>query len=270
MLRFALPVFCLMTAALQGQQPASPVYTQTLTYVKVVPGKGTEYEQLVKETTQKIAQVRADAGEIVSWTLLRSVMPAGQEARADYVISTISEGSPLPPATPAESAERLKKGGATMSYQQYVDKRGTLSTLVAIEMWRPQLRVGAPKKGHYLFLNSMKVHDAAAYADFEKTIWAPLADEWVKQGAMSGWVFATKMLPGGTDTQYTAYSADMFPTWQAAFVSRSMQSIFAKVHPGKDYQATADSIPKLRDLARRELWVVVERVEKASGQKAAQ
>lgn len=85
---------------------------------------------------------------------------------------------------------------------------------------------------------------------------------------MSGWIYATKMMPTGTETPYAAYSADMFPSWKAAFTARSMQDIFAKVHPGKKYQDAADSIPKLRDLARRELWVVVDRVEKSPMEKS--
>jgi hypothetical protein len=264
LLRFALLVVALMMTTLHGQQPAAAIYTQTLTYVKVTPGKGSDYEALLSQTSAKIAQIRANAGEIVSCTLLRAVIPAGKEARADYIISSIAEGAPLAPASPTETEARLKKSGASLSYKEYIEKRDALSALVAVEMWQPHARVAGPKKGHYLFINYMKVKDAA-YPEFEQNIWRPLAEEWVKQGAMSGWVYAAKMLPGGTETPYSAYSADMFPTWQAAFAPRSMQSVFAKVHPGKDYQAAADSIPKLRDLARRELWVVVDRIEKAGG-----
>jgi hypothetical protein len=270
LLRFALPVIGLMTVSLPGQQPATPVYTQTLNYVKVTPGKSTEYEQLLNESSRKVAQVRANAGEILSWTVLRAVMPAGQEARADYIISTISEGPPPPPATRAGFEENMKKAGATMTAAEFLEKRAALSTLVATEMWRPQVRVGTPEKGHYIQLNYMKVKDAAAYTTFERDMWRPMAEEWVKQGAMSGWIFATKMLPGGTEAAYGAYSADMFPTWKAAFVARSTQATFEKVHSGKKYQDAADSIPKLRELARRELWVVVDRVVKSSAEKSTQ
>jgi hypothetical protein len=54
----------------------------------------------------------------------------------------------------------------------------------------------------------------------------------------------------------------MFPTWEAAFKNRSMQEMFTKVHPGKNYQEESARMGKIRDIARRELWVVVERVEK--------
>jgi hypothetical protein len=270
LLRFALPVIGLMTATLQGQQSATPVYTQTLNYVKVTPGKATEYEQFLSESSRKVAQVRANAGEILSWTVLRAVMPAGQEARADYIISTISEGAPPAPANRSSFEENMKKAGAQMTTDEYLEKRRTLSTLVTTEMWRPQVRVAGPQKGHYIMINYMKVKDAAAYSAFERDTWRPMAEEWVKQGAMSGWIYATKMMPAGTETPYTAYSADMFPSWKAAFTARSTQAVFEKVHAGKKYQDAAESIPKLRDLARRELWVVVDRVERSSAEKATQ
>jgi hypothetical protein len=269
-LRFALPVIGLLAAPVQAQQPTPAVYTQTLSYVKVIPGKAAEYEQLVSETSRKVAQVRANSGEIISWTLLRAVMPAGQEARADYIISTMSEGAPPAPTTRAAFEESLKKAGSTVNAAEYYEKRRAISNLVATEMWRPQLRVGAPEKGHYVMLNYMKVKDATAYSAFERDMWRPLAEAWLKQGAMSGWIYATKMMPSGTETPYTAYSADMFPTWKAAFATRNTQETFEKVHAGKKYQDAADSMTKLRDLARRELWVVVDRVQKSSGEKSTQ
>jgi hypothetical protein len=260
MLCFALAAVCLTAAQLQGQQPATPSYYQTLAYIKAAPGKGNEYIQFVRDTTMKAAQVRANAGEIVSWTLLRSVYPAGQEARADYMVSVITEGPPHAERTDLEN--NLKKAGVKLSVDEFYAKRNSLSSLVATEMWMPRSRVAAPHKGHYLFINFMKVHDFTAYVEFENSVWRPIAEEWVKQGKMSGWIFSTKVLPSGTDTTYSAYSADMFPSWEAAFASRSAQDVFAKVHAGKNYQDTMSPMSKLRSLARREMWVVVERVEK--------
>ncbi|MDO8538877.1 MAG: hypothetical protein Q7S40_00440 [Opitutaceae bacterium] len=264
LLRFALPVIGLMTAPLQGQQPTTPTLTQTLTYVKVAPGKAADYEQLLNESSRKVAEVRANAGEILSWTLLRTVMPAGQEARADYIISVISEGAPPVPATRASFEENLKKAGAKITASEFMEERSAISTLVASEMWRPRSRVGAPKKGHYIFIDYMKVQDATAYYEAEETIWRGMHEERIKRGEMSGWLFATKMLPAGTETPYTAYTANMYPSWQAAFAARSSnQSVFEKVHPGKNLEETMAKGLK-RDLARRELWVVVERVEKST------
>lgn len=274
LLRMALPVVCLLSAALPAQEPAkpaSPSYFQTLVYIKTPPGKGPDYVQFSAETTRKLMQSRANVGEIFSWTLLRAVMPVGQEARADYLVSILSEGSPRPPLSNPEMDEALKKAGIAMSAEEYIDKRASLTTLVAQEMWRIMSRVGAPQKGHYLVLNHMKVKDAAAYTEFERTVWQPMAEEWVRQGAMSGWIHATKMLPSGTETPYSAYTADMYPSWKTAFAEREpLKSVFEKVHAGKNYNETFENGMKLRELARRELWVVVDRVEKSTGQTPTQ
>jgi hypothetical protein len=266
LLRFALPAFCLFAAQLPGQQsappPATPTYKQSLIYLKVAPGKGDEFMRLMREETMRVAQVRANAGEILSWSLLRSVYPAGTEARADYVISVITAGPPRAPRGNAGLEADLKKAGVKVTAADYWAKRNSISSRVASELWRIRERVASPQKGHYLYLNSMKVNDATAYNEFEAKVWRPIAEAWVKEGAMSGWLYATKMLPGGADTPYSAYSADMFPTWEAAFASRSMQATFEKVHPGKSYSEAAANMGKLRSLAKREMWQIVERVDK--------
>jgi len=52
---------------------------------------------------------------------------------------------------------------------------------------------------------------------------------------MSGWSYSTKVLPGGTETAYRAYTADIFPTWAALFKAATPgQEIFAQVHPEKN------------------------------------
>jgi hypothetical protein len=267
LLRFALPAFCLLAAQLPGQpatkQPTAPFYTQSLTYLKVAPGKGNEWLKMTREEAMKTAQVRADAGELMTWTLLRSVFPAGEEARADYLISVVSEGPPRAPRGDAGLEADLKKAGLKINADQYWAKRNAIVTRVASELWRIRERVGGTQKGQYLHINYMKVLDAAAYNEFEAKVWRPIAESWVKEGSMSGWIYATKILPTGTDTAYSGYSADMYPTWEAAFAARPLQTAFEKVHPGKSYQEASASMPKLRSLAKRELWVVVERVEKS-------
>jgi len=267
LLLLALPTFLVLAAQLPGQlvaqQPNSLPYTQKLTLIKVQPGKGSEWLKMTREESMKLAKMRVDAGEIVAWTLLRSVYPAGEEARAHYAVSVLNEGPPARPKSITDLEADLKKAGLEMSAEDYRSKRNAISTQVATELWRIREHVAAPQKDHYVFLNFMKVHDTEAYNVFESKVWRPMAESWVTEGAMSGWLFATKILPGGTDTVYSAYSADMFPTWEAAFANRSMEAKFEKTHPGKSYQQASTDMPKLRSLSKRELWMIVERVDKS-------
>jgi hypothetical protein len=259
-LLLTLSVIWMMAGQLEAQQ--QPVYYQTLNCIKVMPGKARELTQFVRDTSMKVAQMRADAGEILTWSLLGSVMPAGQEARCSHMIATLYEGLPRAPLGTEGFEKALQKAGVNMTGSDWTAKATSLSRLVSTEMWRHRIRVGAPQKDHYLFLNYMKVHDSPEYNDFENTVWRPMAEAWIKEGSQSGWVFATKVLPSGTDTTYAAYSADIYPSWDAAFKQRSTQATFEKIHTGKNYLQTMDRLPKLRDLARRELWVILERVAK--------
>ena len=207
-------------------------------------------------------QARVNAGEALTWTLLRAVSPAGSEARCDYISSTIYEGGPGEPPGRSGLEKDLQRAGVKMSADNYIAKRDTLSRLVSTEIWNVRIREGQPRKGNYVFLNHMKVHNAPDYNKFENEIWRPLATQWIKEGKQSGWVFATAILPSGTDLKYAAYSADIYPDWKTAFEARPAAETFKKAHPGKDYQETMGKLSKLRDLALRDLLVIEERVSK--------
>lgn len=251
----------LTAVGLNAQQ--QPAYYQAVTCIKVTPGKSAEYRQFVSETSKKMAEERVKAGEIVSWSFLRNVMPAGAEARCDYAIATTYQGAPAKPPASEDLGPALRKAGIKMTAAQYLEKRNLLGHLVAQEMWRPRANVGQPEKGHYVVLNRMAVHNAADYYKFEMEVWRPLAEVLVKEGIQSGWQFATVMLPGGTDVKYAAMSADIYPSWEAVFKTRTnMEELFKKAHPDKDYQQTFAGMSKLRDLAQRELLVIEDRVAK--------
>ena len=250
-----------LTTSAANAQPQSNLY-QTLICVKVTPGKTAEFRRFINDATKPAMQVRADAGELLSWTLLRSVMPAGAEARCDYSFSTFFEGVPPEPAAPGELAKTLEKAGVKMSAAAYIAKRDEVSRLVAYELWRPRIRLGTAAKGNYVFVNYMKVHDMPAYAKYENDVWRPMAEGWIKEGSQTGWVFSTALLPGGTDLKYAAYSADIYPNWAETFKTRNLAEMFKKAHPGKDQQQTMAPQGKLRDLAERHLMVVEDRVVK--------
>jgi hypothetical protein len=254
----------LLAVSLQGQQQQTPPPYQTVVCVKLQSGKtGAEFRQFVSDTTMKLNQARVDAGEIISWSFIRSLMPMGAEARCDYVFSTLSEGPPAPPTT-ARLTEGLKKAAVAMTAEDYVAKRDSLTRLISVELWRPLVRVGQPQKGNYLFLNQMRVHDAAEYHKFENTVWKPMAEEWVKSGAMTAWIYGVKQLPGGTDVKYPRYSVDVFPSSDAALkgLSPNLPTMFAKVHPGQKVEETMERLSKLRSLGERQFLFIEDRVSK--------
>lgn len=262
LLLIALAAALSFGSQIQAQTAAvpAPVTTQQAWLIKVNPGKTQEWLKLLRDVGMKAAQVRADAGEIISWTVLRSVYPAGKEARADFMISVISSGNPK--SGGMTRADSWKKAGITMAAEEFDAKRAELAYLVASELWRPRIYNGSAHKGDYVMVNYMKVHDENGYAELERNVWSPLAQEWIKQGAMTGWLYATKLLPSGSDTAYTTRTVDIYPSLEAVYADRKFDETFAKVHPGKKSDDVMAQLRKARDLGRRELWQVVERVTK--------
>ena len=148
-----------------------------------------------------------------------------------------------------------------MSSGEYFQKRTELSSLVAAELWRPRIYNGSAEKGNYITINMMDVKDWETIGE-TTSIWSPLSKELINQGGMTGWIYATKMLPGGAETPYEAYTGNMYPTMEAAFASFSMSETFAKVHPDKNIDEYRGKLTKARSIAKRELWTVVERITK--------
>jgi hypothetical protein len=257
-------VAALVAATLNGQ-PTTPRPYQSVVCLKLQPGKtGSEYRQFVGETAVKLNQTRADAGEIVSWSLLRAIMPAGEDARCDFMQSTIRETTPPLDPTPDSLAAALEKARVKMTAAEYLARRNSLVRLVSSELWRPVIRVGQPHKGNFIYVNYIHELNAAEYRKFENDVFRPMAENMIKDGKMTGWLFGLKQLPGGTDVKYTAMTADMFDTADAAltFGGAMMQAAFEKAHPGKDYQQDFGRVGKLRNLAQRQLFVIDERVTK--------
>ncbi len=251
------------TIALHAQTTPPPLPYQVVNCIKVKPGKGREFRQFWNDVSAKVAQVRADEGRVMTTSLLRSVMPAGEEARCDAMISNFYEGPPPEPSTSALAAD-LKKAGLSITADEYYAKRDSLTRLIATEVWRPRTRIGQFAKGSYVYINYMKVHNAPEYYKFENDVWKPIAEQMIKDGALAGWIQSSLMLPGGADAKYTAFSGDVFPSYQAAMQGgMPLRATFAKVFPGKNYEETMIQ-SKLRDLAQRHLYVIEQRITRSS------
>ena len=228
--------------------------------IKVQPGKAQEFRNFVTDNALKANTHLVRTGQITSYSVLRAVIPSGEEARCDYLIVTTNTGRPASPLAPGEQDKILQAAGVKMSWADYLAKRTELTKLVATELWMTRERVGSFEKGDYLYLNRMHVHNRAEYSKFEREVWRPLAEEMIKDGLMKAWSFNTLVLPGGTDVRITAVTADVIGSWEAVFKQNSLADTWKKVHPGKNIDQTMAEAAKLRDLARRDLYVVQERV----------
>jgi len=152
--------------------------------IKVQPGKFSEFMQFANGPGVKFVQAIVDSGELTASTFLRSVVPAGDEARCDFIQVDAFKGIPGGPLSKEQLAAVMQKSGVGMTPEQFMAKRESLARLVSMEYWRTQISVGDIQKGDYLYINSMKVPNMADYRKVEETVWKPMAEEWVKNGRM--------------------------------------------------------------------------------------
>ena len=238
-----------------GQQ-APPTGFHAVACLKVKPGKDAEFKRWALESNHKVQQANLESSRISQWMLASAVMPQGTSAVCDYVSISVFPGLPPAPQSTEELGVALKKASLTMSAQEYIDKRSSLVELVTYEMWQTRLLVGAMHKGDYLFVNRMKVQKVDDWISNEKKVWQPMAEQWIKDGSLAGWILVLPVLPGGTGLKYQAMTVDVFPNWQAAMkYPDNVPETFKKAHPGKDFDHALEYLT-MRDLAVQELWKV--------------
>lgn len=237
-----------------------PSGLHSVSCLKLQPGKAVELREFLALDVSKVMQAGVDNGDFTSWYLLRSIYPAGVEAKCDYLSVITFSGMPLAPDSGELLRAALKRSGLTMTYEEYLARRSSLAALVTTELWRTVIRIATPEKGDYVYVNSMKVHNMNDWMDIENRIWKPLAEYWIKEGSMRSWMVNRPFLPSGSDLPYQAITLDVYPTWESAFKPRPASEIFRKIHPNKNMDATFESIMKSRDLARRELLRVEDKV----------
>src|SRR5689334_1414441 len=80
--RYALSCAIGLTIAAAQNPPGNFVRTAC---IKVQPGKFAEFMQFVHGPGPKVVQAIVDSGELAASSLLRSVAPAGDEARCDFI-----------------------------------------------------------------------------------------------------------------------------------------------------------------------------------------
>jgi len=240
-------------AALAQDQQQSGYHS--VTCIKVRDGKMGEYREFLKES-RKVGQTFADSGMMATSLRFRSVMPAGAAATCDFLFVNLYQGTPPAPPNPDAFAETLKKAHVSMSADEYLALRSSLSQVVSSEMWRIAIQVGEIQKGDYAFLNYMKVHDAGNWLELERSVWKPMAETWVKDGTLHGWFVAQLVFPGGTGTKYQAVTLDVLPNWDAAFKGFPVDKTWKQVHPDKDLNQVFEKLDKTRDLDLRTLVVL--------------
>jgi hypothetical protein len=240
----------------QSEQPTVRDYC-----IKIVPGKGAEYEAYLRDVGLPLAQARADSGEFLWSVIARGVVPAGTSAPCDYRVAYGYKGLPPEELSKEGLDAALKRTKLTLTADQLIAKRTSLTSLVAAEIWYRLDAIGPDvSKGGYVRFNHYKVASGEVdeWVRLETTYWKALMDAWLKAGGKGGWGVYALGMPGGDSTPYNGVTVDTFPDWSALMRGVPLTELWSKVHPNTTFTEAFRRFDKVRSVHDIEVYKVVE------------
>ncbi len=242
-------------ASLFAQQAPSGFHT--VNCIKVKPEKSVEFRKWVGEVMQKYAHSRVDSGAVSTWYLLRALIPQGTSATCDYLSVSIYPGAPPEPLKAEEVGAALKKAGISMTADEYMTRRDSISTLVSTGVFRNVESLGSPQKGGYLSVSYMKAANLQDWLDMEQKFWKPIAEEMIKDGVQSGWSVNIQAFGQESQLPFQGVTVDAYPSWDAVWKDDPhFADRVKKVHPDADINAAFDKVEKARTMVRSELYAI--------------
>jgi len=176
-----------------------------------------------------LAQARADAGEFAWFAVSRGVVPAGSSASCDYRGAYGYKGLPPEEISTEALDAALKRAKLTLTADQLIAKRTSLTSLVAAEIWYQIDSIGPPaEKGSYLRLNPYKVENGEM-------------DEWIRMEGLT---------------------VDIFPDWNGLMQGVPVTELWPKVHPDTTPTDTFNRYDRVRSVHDVELYKIVELVRR--------
>lgn len=196
-----------LSAGAQTQQP--PPTWATITYLKVPNDKAAQYEEASSTMYRKMMESRIAAGEVIRYVNTKMIMPAGTDAKYNYISAVVQTGVPTLDRSPADIEKDWARAG--LKRATYFDRMTTLGVVVVKrELWRNIEMLGAGEVGDFLRIDTKKVSNPADYVNNERTYHKPFWAERMKQGALKGWGLFYVSLPGGEDRPYSFVTVQWF------------------------------------------------------------
>lgn len=246
----AIALVALSFPLLSQQAPPTTGFHQ-VQCIKTKPDKGLEFRKWAEGDLHKYAQGLVDSGRLSSWALVRAVTPAGSASPCDYFVVGFYPGLPPEPLGMADLGPALKKAGLSMTAEEWVARRDSVSTLVSTGLWQNYFAVGSMQKGDYIVVNESKAADLDEWAAYEKKIWQPVAEQLDKEGLTRGWSVNELVLPSrGSEIRINAVTVDVFPSWDAvvkSMIDPEFVNRWRKIHPDMEIGTTFEHYDKLRN-----------------------
>jgi hypothetical protein len=244
-----------LSFALVAQQ--APTGFHTVNCIKVKSEKSAEFHKWITEVMQKVAKARVDSGAVSTWYLLRNVIPQGTTATCDYLTVSVYPGAPPEPLKPEEIQPALKKAGISLTAEEYLTRRDSLSSLVSSRLFQNVETLGSVNKGGYLSVAYMKTDNLEDWLEMEKKVWKPVAEQMIKDGAESGWSVNIQAFGQDSELPFQGVTVDVYPSWDAVWKDDpQFTERFKKVHPETDFYRAYEKILKIRTQINEELYAI--------------
>lgn len=259
---FAVRALALLAALASGTSDVRGQETSSARAycLKATEGRASELESLMRDVAIPVEKGRVAAGKTKGFDLLRAVVPAGSDARCDYL--AVFRYATLPEAVPADGlGEDLKRAGLSLTAQQILDKLNAVSRLVSLEWWWFAEHVGpAWPKGTYVNINFWKIRPDgfADYLAAERKYWKPMAEAYVAAGRKTSWDLVGLWAPFRADG-YQGMTFDAFHDWKAMMDAQSaFEETWKKLNPDLDFALVERLKQGIRTSTHNELYRLIE------------
>lgn len=250
-LRRALLGGMLAMFAASGVQAQTQPHYLSLTYYQTLPGKAAEFRKFAETDLAKMGQIGVDEGVLDAYYILLLTAPYSVGSDYNYVQAVWYKNRPsLAPLDMKVWEARAQKAGFA-SYQQYIDKRDSMSKAVR-SAWRTTVaRIGAIHAGNYLRSAAYQVEPdfREEMAQFLQEYTMPIAQARIDGGSLQGWGVtrpaAATMSDDEAGFSYSVFNVLKDSDTLMAGPGALTEEGFKKAVPGKTYAAYLNALNRL-------------------------
>ncbi len=251
-------LFCITGNQLKAQSPPKPVYLSVL-YVKVSPGMGTSYHEMLEAYTKKVNENHLKAGRIIGWYTHDVLMPTGSSAAYDMTIVTVSNDLGFLIEDPIGYRAWLKQtlpGVNELTMETIMNSFAAARTVVKREIYSFIDGINtSTNPSKYVQVDFMKTTSgkAAEYVKAEREMFKPVHADFVKQGKKDDWGLYGLDMPYSETSEYDYLTANFFSN-TVQMSSGNYAETFKKTFPKLDIYTVWNNMNGLRKIARSEIW----------------
>jgi hypothetical protein len=232
--------FLLLASSVFGQDTTKPVYT-SLAYIKVKPGKGEAYRELIKNYSLKVFQAQVKKGSIIGWYLNEVLMPSGASVEYDYVGVTVSTSLQEVLDPVGTMKENLKKTFPALQDKQidevvakYAEARSIVKREIYTNFTWASPPGGVPAKYAQVAFQQPKPGKLTESLNWEKNTWGPIHKACLEMKGMNNWAVLVLYLPQDINTGYSYITVNFFDELSQYEGGFKYEAAFKKAWPNLD------------------------------------